>query len=496
VGWGFRPWRGGGLITYAEDVMRGQVRAGHEVAWFCAARDFPGLRRPRLVRWRRGGVEIHEVLNSPVLVAADTGTRDPEGGLSDPRLERMFGRVLARTRPEVVHVHELAALPSSLLDVVRRAGIPTVMTLQDYGLLCPTIKLFDADGARCRRMRPGTMCRTCCAQAPVDAHEARGMTRNYERRRLARRLPLVLAALDTRRAVKRGIAARRPGAADGTGGGGAHGEVETASAFPSPPPAAAYDHRREVNVARLERVDALVAMSEGVAEIYAELGVGRDRLRVLHLTLEHLQHLVPRRLEAAPRRVRFMTLSGAIDRAKGAEALAEAVAGLAARGLGASYELTVHGPVHPSVRGELERHPAVALRGPYDARSLDAMLDEADVGIVPSVWDEAYGYVGVEFLAKGVPVIGTARGGIPAYAIPGETGWLNRSATGAELAGIMADVIRRPQQVLELNERVLERRGALVKPMSRHLAELEAMYRSLVAAPRPVGAAAGARSGA
>ena len=28
IGWGFRPWRGGGIIEYAEDLMEKQIQKG------------------------------------------------------------------------------------------------------------------------------------------------------------------------------------------------------------------------------------------------------------------------------------------------------------------------------------------------------------------------------------------------------------------------------------------------------------------------------------
>jgi len=130
----------------------------------------------------------------------------------------------------------------------------------------------------------------------------------------------------------------------------------------------------------------------------------------------------------------------------------------------------------------------VRPRGSYaGGEQIGAVLDAADVGIVPSVWEEAYGFVGLELLAKGIPVIGNARGGIPDYTIPGETGWLNRSCGGEELAEIMAAVIRDPAQIVGLNRSIRVRRDELVKPLERHLGELDAIYAEIVAsgAQRP-----------
>src|SRR4051794_10944761 len=94
------------------------------------------------------------------------------------------------------------------------------------------------------------------------------------------------------------------------------------------------------------------------------------------------------------------------------------------------------------------------LPGNSTPDDLPRVLSGADVGIVPSVWEEAYGLTGPKMLAGGVPLIGNALGGIPDYVVPGETGWLNRSASGAELAELMARVIERPPEVADLRRRL------------------------------------------
>ena len=167
VGLGFRPLRWGGLIVYAEDLMDAQVARGHDVAWFCCGRSYPFMQGPRLRRWRRRGIAIYEVLNTPVVMGGDRGPAYPERELDEPATEAMFARTLDEFRPDVVHVQELLGLPSSLFGIAKARGIPTLMTLEDYQPLCPTLKLYDAEGNICLRQRPGEMCAVCCRDAPI-----------------------------------------------------------------------------------------------------------------------------------------------------------------------------------------------------------------------------------------------------------------------------------------------------------------------------------------
>jgi glycosyltransferase involved in cell wall biosynthesis len=65
------------------------------------------------------------------------------------RAARSLGRVATRLRPHVAHVHNTwFAMSPSVLPALRRAGVPVVMTLHNYRLLCANGVLF-RDGRPC-----------------------------------------------------------------------------------------------------------------------------------------------------------------------------------------------------------------------------------------------------------------------------------------------------------------------------------------------------------
>jgi glycosyltransferase involved in cell wall biosynthesis len=234
-------------------------------------------------------------------------------------------------------------------------------------------------------------------------------------------------------------------------------------------------------------MDALVAPSHRVREIYADLGVEAARLRVLHLSLRHLQELRPQRLDVVTGPIRFVSLNGLGSRQKGADVIVDAVNALHREGLAERFTLDLYGYTSSSARRRLPDAPGVYARGSYAPSELDRLLDGYHVGIVPSIWEEPYGLVGPELLSKGIPVIGNARGGIVDYVRDGATGWINRSADADGLAAIMRALIRDPQQIVERNHWILEHRSALIKPLGRHLTELDAVYHEVMASGRPEG---------
>src|SRR4051794_36959609 len=150
--------------------MAAQAERGHELAYFCTGRHYPYVSGPRLKRWRRGAVAVREVVNPPLIAGLEDGTADPARELSEPHIEAAFRRTLDEVSPDVIHIQELHGLPSAIVDVAAEAGIPTLMTLQDYQPLCSTLRLYDAEGKVCLRHEVGADCVARNAGAPPDAH--------------------------------------------------------------------------------------------------------------------------------------------------------------------------------------------------------------------------------------------------------------------------------------------------------------------------------------
>jgi glycosyltransferase involved in cell wall biosynthesis len=457
VGSGYRPLRWGGLVAYVEDLMHEQVRSGNDVSYLFSGRYFRWPKAPRLRRWSRDGVEMLEVVNSPLY---DHG-RQPELEISEPSTERIFTKVLDEHRPEVVHIHELAGLPSSLVDLAKDTGVPVVITLQDYFPLCSTFKLLDADGQVCLRREIGV---DCAATIAADDRPANLLLEGTLRHELVRRPPLARLSRERRNAIVDRLV-----------------DSPLTRVRPGPPaPPAAYQRRREVNVERLNRADRVIAMSQRVAEIYAELGVGPDRLTTMHLTLEHISRLTPRS-PSGTGPVTFATLGGGESPAKGSRLLAQAVRTLADKTPAGAFRLLIFGQCEPELARVAEAIDAVELRGIYRAHQLDALLNEVDVGIMSSIWEEAYGYAGIEFVAKGIPVLANRIGGIVDYVRDGETGWLNGSNSARGMTELMAGLVDDPKRVEAVARTTLAARDELIESMDSHARAVERLYRDLLA---------------
>ena len=76
------------------------------------------------------GLPVYEVIYNHV-------HRTFEDTYSDPRMNRVFSRILDEVRPDVIHLQHLLHHSIQYVATAKKRGIPVVFTLHDYWLTCP-----------------------------------------------------------------------------------------------------------------------------------------------------------------------------------------------------------------------------------------------------------------------------------------------------------------------------------------------------------------------
>ncbi len=113
------------------------------------------------------------------------------------------------------------------------------------------------------------------------------------------------------------------------------------------------------------------------------------------------------------------------------------------------FEVSVYGSCFPQqleYLREMDYRQRISFEGVFQASDQIAVLSRIDVGIVPSSCYEQAGMAVEEFLAAGIPVIATDRGGLPFYLQPG-TGQLVPGDDPMALAAAMQALIDDPDQI-------------------------------------------------
>jgi glycosyltransferase involved in cell wall biosynthesis len=166
-----------------------------------------------------------------------------------------------------------------------------------------------------------------------------------------------------------------------------------------------------------------------VAELLAGDGVPRELLRVV----PYFTRPAPTEPAAPEQDVLFLNR---LVSAKGADVLLRALA--ATEGITAA--IAGDGPDRQSLERlalELGLGERVRFLGWVSPEQRTRLLASSRVLVVPSLWDEPFGIVGIEAFAAGLPVIGAAVGGIPSWLSANEGGLLFPRGDAAALAGAL-----------------------------------------------------------
>jgi len=130
-------YRRGGAEAYMLDVAGLQAEAGHEIAFF-------GMRHP-------DNPPLPFDAAFPSFVELEPPPSSLRGRVTtaarmvySPSSRRGIEAVVRAFRPDVAHLHNIYhQLSPSVLRPLRNLGVPIVMTLHDYKLICPSYLLLD-----------------------------------------------------------------------------------------------------------------------------------------------------------------------------------------------------------------------------------------------------------------------------------------------------------------------------------------------------------------
>jgi glycosyltransferase involved in cell wall biosynthesis len=422
---GYPPHGRFGTEFYTRELARGLAARGHEVEVFHPDR---GLAAPAysVAEETAEGVRVARVALSP------GSKRSFAASYRDAELERVFDARLARRAPEVVHfTYLLGGLSLALPGIARRRGIPSVVTLTDYGLLCHRGQMFDARLARCFGPHPPEVCARCVRTAS-----------RFDARPLARRARNAAAEILARLGGLAGV-----------------------------PTTADLARRADSTRALFAEVELFLAPTRHLAEVFARAGVDARKLRTLVYAFDEAPYAAARRPPALPPRFGF---AGQFAPHKGLATLVEAARRLDAAAPERPWKVSLwgasaggrHARYAPEVLARADSR-RVEVRPPFDAAGAPEALADLAALVVPSEWDENAPLSVLQARSLGVPVLASDVPGIAEVLSP-RAGALVPPGDAGALAARMLDVLdgrigRDPEPGLPLG-------------FPEHLREIERLY--------------------
>jgi glycosyltransferase involved in cell wall biosynthesis len=309
--------------------------------------------------------------------------------VSDPQVRAIFKNYIDHFQPDLIHYHNFFMLSMGFTDFSLIYGIPSFFTLHNFWLLCPTLYLYEQNRQLCEGINSDG---TNCARCIPSALPGYIFRRRHEA--LRQKCHEELTGLWVSAPQIKTMLMQQGYAAE------------------------------KIEVIKLGNLRA--------AELWAQLGHARRPFR-------------------GPK-IRFGFM-GALLPIKGIHVLVSA-----AQLLQGDFEIEVYGACEPEevlLRPLLALDPQrrVSFRGAFEAEQQLDILSQLDVGIIPSSCHEQAGMAVEEFLAAGLPVIVSDRGGLPFYLQPG-TGVVVPGDDPAALAAAMQALIDQPERVRDWQARI------------------------------------------
>lgn len=228
-----------------------------------------------------------------------------------------------------------------------------------------------------------------------------------------------------------------------------------------------------ISLRAVQQSRAVIAISDFVARRCRQNYSGLEPVTIYNAQPNFPESLHEHRLEPA----HFLCF-GRLAEEKGFDVAIRAFAQLPP---GCSLEIVGEGPAAASLQA-LSRELAVEVgfSGALTRSEVLERLDGCTAVVVPSRWEEPFGMVAIESMARGRPVIAARRGALPELVEEGRTGLLFSSENAAELAQHMQKLRQDPGFCASLGVR-----AALAVPerfpFSRFLEDHVRLYERLLA---------------
>ena len=401
-------YRRGGAEGYLFDVAHRQRDAGHEVEFF-------GMAHPdnEPMTFASSFPRLLEFEPTP-----DTarGKLDNVGRMVwSTSAARGIDEVLVAFRPDVVHLHNIYhQLSPSILRPVARRGIPAVMTLHDYKLVCPTYRFLDK----------GALCEACVPRRFWNA-AVRGCNGSRAASAMAGLELGIHTAMRAYGPVGRFVCPSRF----------LESKMRAGRVFPD----------------RLRWIPNFVDVDRWKMKDTAGTGV---------------------------------VFAGRLSEEKGVDVAIRAIAELPR----ATLDVAGDGPARPALEAlaqDVRATDRVRFHGRLDTAELGTILRGAAAAVVPSRWYENQPLAVLEAFASGLPVVGTALGGIPELIERGVDGHHVPPDDPAALASALAALLDDAERAFAMGKAARAKVERAHGP-AQHLDALERVYdearRTVVAA--------------
>ncbi|MBJ8076714.1 glycosyltransferase [Bacillus cereus group sp. N12] len=452
VSLGLPPYRTGGLTKYSLDLM---IEQSNEHNVFLL---YPGkftVSQKVAVKKNKPyeGIGVYELVN-PLPISLLNGINQPP--LFMKKIDKcIYEDFLKKINPDVIHVHTLMGMHKEFFEIAKELSIKIIFTTHDYFGLCPKVNLMDAEGKICEDYESGRSCLSCNVNAlsiPMIYAMQSYPYRYLKDSRIVKRL----------RRVKKNQTKENIGIADVTG------EVKKLDDSL----AIQYVELREYYLDILKLVDYFHFNSSIAKEQFESfLDLKGKVISISHNNIHDYRRERPsRKKNSSILRLGYL---GPIDVYKGFYALKDTLDCLKGNGY-KNWHLDVYGDFMNNPEIYSPEH--YTFHGRYEYSQLKKMFDQIDLLIIPSVWKETFGFIGLEAQSYGVPIMVSEHVGFKDLIKDEETGFIYKT-DGNDFISKLSSILDNPLKLERINENISKMKFPYI--MQQHTNEIINLYQEV-----------------
>ena len=163
---------------------------------------------------------------------------------------------------------------------------------------------------------------------------------------------------------------------------------------------------------------------------------------------------------------------GPLDKYKGFYLLKDSLEELLNRGI-KNWELNMYGS-DCSIELDSKYYK---IYGRYEYKDLANIFENTDVLVVPSIWKETFGFIGLEALSYGIPVIVSEHVGLRDIIELNNVG-IVFNANPKDLSDLIEKIINDRMILHKLNENIVDREVNIT--MNKHTSEIIDLYNDII----------------
>lgn len=400
---GLPPMRSGGLPKYAQDLMEEQSKNNEVMHLFPGNIDLLNKKTRILKRnkFQNEKIDHFEIINSLPLPLFKGIKQPKDFMMSGPIL--IYSNFLEKIRPDVIHIHTLMGLHKEFVDSAKKLNIKLIYTTHDYFGICPTINLYrEKDDTICNNYENGKGCIECNCNAMATSMLLLSQTPIYPFiKKFKKNISRKLINQDRRKSTVKTENTNQVLAND-------------------------FFILRNYYLNILRKIDFFHFNSNLSKQIYKSYLPEIDG-EVIDITHKGIKKAEITKKQNPKIRLGYI---GPLREYKGYYLLQDVFKELSSE----QFELHLYGD-----DSKLEASKNIYQHGRYSSEDLNRIFSEIDVLIVPSKWKETFGFIVLEALSHGIPVIVSQNVGSKDLVLV-EFGWTVPSNSFIDLYELLANL--------------------------------------------------------